>query len=93
MTRDEWGGSFIAGLVGGAIVGGIAYLVISAGAKRSVREEIDTGAIDIEREIRKQVDAQVRPAVSEEVRTTLSSYGITPSLMRSVTSAANRLLR
>lgn len=88
----EGASSFFAGLLGGAVVGAVAYFFISAGTKKAVRSEIETGSVDIEREIRKQVDRQVRPAVDEEIRLVLSGYGITPQLMRSVTGAANRLL-
>jgi hypothetical protein len=83
---------FLGGLIGGSVVGLIAYYFVQASTRNAVKQELATGTQSVSREVRTQVEAQVRPAVDTQIRATFDSYGITPQLMRSVTNAANRLL-
>lgn len=56
--------------------------------------QLASGTTQLRTELAQQVESQVRPAVASEIRTTLSSYGITPEVGRrinQVLSAAERL--
>jgi hypothetical protein len=59
-----------------------------------LNQQMSAGTTALRAELAQQVEAQVRPAVAGEIRTTLSSYGITPEVGRRINlvlSAAERL--
>jgi len=84
-------GSFLAGAVGGAIVGGVAYHFIRVNARKAVQAELAEAHPTLDAELRRAANENVRPAVDTQIRLTLAEYGVTPQLMLSVTRAANRL--
>lgn len=83
--------SLLAGGIGGAIVGGVAYYFIRVNAKKAVQEELAASHPTLDAELRRAANENVRPAVDTQIRLTLAEYGVTPQLMLSVTRAANRL--